>query len=224
MSTSTAKGYKGTGMDGWTAHWYAKTRRNDMEQFRESARRIAQRLRDGNSLLEIAPGPGFFALELAKFGNFRITGLDISRTMVEIARQNAAQAGVTADFQLGNAAAMSFGDASFDFVYCSAAFKNFTEPVKALNEMHRVLRPGGEAVIDDLCKDTPMEEIDRYVEKSGRGAIDGWLTKMAFRVMLLKRAYSRSDFEQMASQSRFARCTVSADGIGLEVRFVKERP
>ena len=36
---------------------------------------------------------------------------------------------------------MSFPDECFDSVYCSAAFKNFAEPIKALDEMHRVLRP-----------------------------------------------------------------------------------
>ena len=223
MSTATAKGYKGAGMEGCTARWYAKTRRNDMESFREAAQRVAQKLRKGSCVLEVAPGPGFFAIELAKLGNFQITGLDISRTLVDIATENARKTGVTVDFQLGNASAMPFGNESFDFIYCSAAFKNFTEPVKALDEMHRVLRPGGEAVIADLRKDTPIEEIDRYVEQSGRGKVDGWLTKMAFRVLLLKRAYTKSDFARMAEESPFGRCTVSVYGIAFEVRFLKER-
>jgi len=221
MSTATAKGYKGAGMEGWTARWYAKTRRNDMESFREAAQRVAQKLRKGSCVLEVAPGPGFFAIELAKLGNFLITGLDISRTLVDIATENARKTGVTVDFQVGNASAMPFGDESFDFIYCSAAFKNFAAPVKALDEMHRVLRPGGEAVIADLRKDTPIEEIDRYVEQSGRGKVDGWLTKMAFRVLLLKRAYTKSDFERMGRESPFGSCTVRADGIGFEVCFLK---
>ena len=221
MSSATAKGYKGAGMEGWTARWYAKTRQNDMESFREAAERASGRLRDGSSVLELAPGPGFFSIELAKRGHFRITGLDISRTMVEIAKQNAKQAGTEVDFQLGNASAMPFGNESFDFVYCSAAFKNFTEPVRALNEIDRVLRPGGEALVADLSKDTPIEEIDRYVSKSGRGKLDGWLTKMAFRILLLKRAYTKDDFQRMARESSFGSCTVSAEGIGFEVRFKK---
>ena len=221
MSSTQAKGYKGAGMEGWTARWYAKTRQNDMESFREAAERASEKLRDGSSVLELAPGPGFFSIELAKRGNFRITGLNISRTMVEIAKQGAKQAGTKVDFQLGNASAMPFANESFDFVYCSAAFKNFTEPVRALNEIDRVLRPGGEALIADLSKDTPIEEIDRYVSQSGRGKLDGWLTKMAFRVLLLKRAYTTKDFQRMARESSFGSCTVSAEGIGFEVRFEK---
>ena len=79
----------------------------------------------------------------------------------------------------------------------------------------------GEALVADLSKDTPIEEIDRYVSKSGRGKLDGWLTKMAFRILLLKRAYTKDDFQRMARESSFGSCTVSAEGIGFEVRFKK---
>src|SRR5215470_894273 len=214
MRAVQQKPWKGKGMEGWVARWYTRTRRNDLEDFRREAKSVAEGLRSGSNVLEVAPGPGFFAIELLKLGDFRVTGLDISRTLVEIATENARNAGINIDFRLGNASAMPFADESFDFVYCSAAFKNFSEPVKALDEMHRVLKPGGEAVIADLRKDTPIEEIDRYVEQSGRGKLDGWLTKMAFRVLLLKRAYTKSDFERMGRESPFGSCTVSADGIG----------
>jgi ubiquinone/menaquinone biosynthesis C-methylase UbiE len=221
MSSNSSKGFKGIGMEGRMAHWYARTRGKDLEQFRQAARRAAQSLHSGSRVLEVAPGPGFFAVELARLGSFSITGLDISRTMVEIARENAKKAGVAADFQWGNASVMPFADGNFDFVYCSAAFKNFTEPVKALDEMYRVLRPGGTAVIADLCKDTPIETINRYVEQSGRSRFDGWMTKLAFRFLLLKRAYTRADFTRMAAQSHFASCVIEADSIGFEVQFTK---
>jgi len=223
MSGKTIKGWKGAGMEGWIARWYARTRAKDMEQFRQAARGVTKTLRDRSSVLEVAPGPGYFAIELAKLGSFQITGLDISRTLVDIARENARKARVPVDFQLGNASAMAFGDESFDFIYCSAAFKNFSEPVKALDEMHRVLKPGGEAVIADLCKDAPLEEIDRFVKESGRGRIDSWLTKMTFRHLLLKRAYTRSDFTRMAAESRFGGCTVHPVPMGFEVRFTKPK-
>jgi ubiquinone/menaquinone biosynthesis C-methylase UbiE len=217
------KPWKGTGMEGWVAHWYTRTRRNDMEDFRQEAAAAARRLRSGSDVLEVAPGPGFFSIELARLGDFRITGLDISQTLVGIARLNARNAGATVDFRLGNASAMPFDDESFDFVYCSAAFKNFSEPVKALDEMHRVLRPWGEAAVVDLCKDASLDDIDSYVKNSGRGPIDAWMTKWTFRHMLLKRAYSENDFVRMAKQSRFGTCYAKASSIGIEVRFVRSR-
>jgi 2-polyprenyl-3-methyl-5-hydroxy-6-metoxy-1,4-benzoquinol methylase len=89
-----AKPYKGSGIEGWVARWYTRTRRNDMADFRREANEVAQHLRTGCRVLEVAPGPGFFAIELAKLGNFKITGLDISQTLLEIAKENARKAGV----------------------------------------------------------------------------------------------------------------------------------
>jgi SAM-dependent methyltransferase len=70
-----------------------------------------------------APGPGFFAIELAKLDDFKITGLDISRTLVQIATENARKAGINIDFRLGNAAAMPFADESCVFFFFGGAVK-----------------------------------------------------------------------------------------------------
>jgi len=220
MQTQT-KGYKGQGMEGWIARWYARTRQKDMQQFRDEAKAVAEHLSPGSRVLEVAPGPGFFAIELAKLGDFVIAGLDISQTFVEMAAANAHNAGVKIDFQLGNAATMPFADESFDFIYCSAAFKNFSEPVKALDEMYRVLRPDGEALIVDLNKQVSMEEVRDYVKQSGRSGIDAWMTNLTFKHMLIKRAYTNEQFAQMARQSRFGACKVDLVPMALEVRLTK---
>jgi len=217
----TQKAFKGPGMEGRTARWYARTRKNEMEDFRRQAAKIAARLRSGSQVLEVAPGPGYFAVELAKLGNFQITALDISKTFIEIATENARRAGVKIDFQLGNASAMPFADGSFDLVYCSAAFKNFTEPVKALDEMFRVLRPGGEAIVHDLRKDVSLDEINFYINKSGRKRFDAWLTKMVFKHMLIKRAYTIEHFQRMAAESKFKTCDTQPDSISVEVHCTK---
>jgi len=221
MNTLDQKAWKGKAMEGWVARWYTRTRRKDMAEFRGEAKRIRERLNRCSGVLEVAPGPGFFAIELANLGDFKFTGLDISQTLVDIAKRNAVAAGVQVDFRLGNASAMPLTDDSFDFVYCSAAFKNFSEPVEALNEMHRVLRPTGEAVIMDLRQDASLDEIDRYVSESGRSPIDAWITRWTFRHVLLRRAYAGNEFLNMAKQSRFGVCQVATSGIALEVRFRK---
>jgi len=222
MPLASPKPWKGMGMEGWIARWYASSRAKDIEDFRRAAKTAAAELPAGARVLEIAPGPGFFAIELAKLGDFRITGLDVSRTLVGIAAANARAAGVAVDFRLGNASAMPFADESFDFLYCSAAFKNFTEPVAALNEMHRVLRPAGEAWIVDLSRDCPLAEIDTFVENSGRGRLDAWMTKWVFRHVLLKRAYTRADFLRMSGESRFGTCRFDQAGIGCSVRLARQ--
>ena len=137
MATAV-KAYKGMGMEGSIARWYDLTTRKDMPEVQQLAARIAALVPVSDSELEVAPGPGFLSIELAKRG-LLVRAVDISKTFVEIARHNAAAEGVRARFQLGNAAALPVDDASVDFVVCRAAFKNFTEPVKALAGMWRVL-------------------------------------------------------------------------------------
>jgi ubiquinone/menaquinone biosynthesis C-methylase UbiE len=217
MTAATTKAYRGIGMEGVIARWYAKSTRKDIERFRALAARLHEVLPQGGDVLEVAPGPGYLAIEMAKGATHRVTGLDISRTMVELARNNAAEAGVEADFRRGDASAMPFADNSFDLVTCSAAFKNFTQPHKALEEMYRVLRPGGTALIVDLHKDVPMSEIRNYFGAMGLGIVDRWATIAAFRFMLLKRAYTRAQFEQLLADIPFGEKEIRVEGIGLEV-------
>jgi ubiquinone/menaquinone biosynthesis C-methylase UbiE len=218
MTAATTKGYRGIGMEGAVARWYAKSTRKDMDRFRALASRLRAELPQGGDLLEVAPGPGYFAIEMARGGVHRVTGLDISRTMVELARKNAAEAGVEVDFRRGDASVMPFADGSFDLLACSAAFKNFSEPHKALEEMYRVLRPGGTALIVDLHKDVPMSEIRKYFGGMGLGTVDRWMTVATFRFVLLKRAYTRADFEQLLADIPFREKEIRTDdGVGLEL-------
>src|SRR3990172_6255851 len=138
----TKKAYKGMAMEGPVARWYARITAKE-ERHKSVAERLAGKILPGSHVLEIAPGPGYLAIELARLGDYQLTGLDISKSFVEIARKNARQAGAKVDFRQGNASDMPFSDGSFDFTFCQAAFKNFTEPVKAIEEMHRVLRANG---------------------------------------------------------------------------------
>ncbi|OBK38194.1 hypothetical protein A5658_26690 [Mycobacterium sp. 1245111.1] len=217
MTAATVKGYRGMGMEGAIARWYDKSTRKDMERFRALAARLRTVLPQGGDVLEVAPGPGFVAIEMAKGGTYRVTGLDVSRTMVELAHANAAEAGVQADFRQGNASAMPFADESFDLLTCSAAFKNFSEPHTALEEMHRVLRPGGTALVVDLRKDVPMSEINDYFGSIGLSTISRWMTLATFRLLLLKRAYTEGQFERMLADIPFRSKEIRRVDIGVEL-------
>ena len=221
MASATQKAYIGMGMEGSIARWYEKTTRKDMDEFRKLAGRLSELLPGGGCVLEVAPGPGFLSVELARTGKFRVTGLDISKTFVELARKNAAAAGVTATFREGNAAQMPFPDGTFDLLVCRAAFKNFSEPVKALEEMQRVLRPGGRGLIIDLRRDVSMADINRYIDRLGVGLLSRWMTSFTFRFMLLKRAYTASEFEKMLTGIGFVKTEIHANDIGMEIWLEK---
>lgn len=204
-------------MEGFVAKWYASQTGRSIDEFRRLASRAAEELPPGSRVLEVAPGPGYFAVELAKLGSYQVTGLDVSHTFVEIARRNAAETGVTVDFQQGDAACMPFDNGVFDFLLCRAAFKNFTQPAEALEEMHRVLRPGGRAVIIDLRRDASWESVGAAVNSMHLGKVNALITKLTFRFMLLKRAYTRAEFEQLAARTPFGKVDIVEDTIGLEI-------
>jgi ubiquinone/menaquinone biosynthesis C-methylase UbiE len=216
------KGYKGLPMEGPIATWYAHITEGDARGYQDCARSVAARLKPGAAALEVAPGPGYLAIELAKMGDFRVSGLDISHSFVRIASENARKAGVATDFRQGNASRMPFGDGSFDAIVCRAAFKNFTDPVGALREMHRVLRPGGVASVFDLRKDAPRDAVEAHVDGMGLSRINTAMTKMTFRFMLLRSAYTGAAMEQMAAQTPFRRWELLDDGIGFELRLWRE--
>lgn len=218
---STTKPYKGRGMEGATARWYAAVTKKSLEDFKALARRLAAELSPQSSVLEVAPGPGYFAVELAKLGDYKITGLDISNTFVRIARNNAAQAGVRVDFQQGNASRMPFQDASFDFLLCCAAFKNFSEPQQALEEMYRVLRPGGKALIIDLRRDAPGESIAQGIDRMHLGTVNSTIVKLTFRFMLLKRAYTKTEFRQLIGRTKFKNFEINEEAFSLEILLAK---
>jgi len=223
---TASKPYKGIGMEGFVASWYAKKTGKSLHVYEQLARRLVTDFKPSR-ILEVAPGPGYLSVALAKLGqqqqqNVKVTGLDISHTFVKMAQDLAKKEGVSIDFQHGNASSMPFEGNSFDFIVCRAAFKNFSEPVKALNEMHRVLSRGGQAVIIDLNQEARKVDIDEEVHNLRMNLVDLIITKIIFQTILLPRAWVKEDFTKMASQSRFGECYIKVGGLNLEVVFKKK--
>jgi len=221
MTNSAIKPYKGMAMEGVVARWYARNTARDRSRFEGVARTICQRVPPSGHILEVAPGPGYLAIELAKSGR-EVAALDISKSFVEMVKRNADRAGVAVDVRHGNASDMPFPAESFDYVVCVAAFKNFTEPVAAINEMHRILKPNGCASIYDLRKDADPGQIDAEVVHMGLSMVSRVVTSLIFRYGLLRMAYTSEQMRRMAERSRFGGCEVADAGIGFEARFTKQ--
>jgi ubiquinone/menaquinone biosynthesis C-methylase UbiE len=224
MPAATAqkgKAYKGLPLEGALARWYAKNTGRVLTDFQSLAARLADELKAGDRVLEIAPGPGYLAVELARRGDWRVTGLDISRAFVRMASERARSEGVAVDFRLGNASQTPFADGAFELTVCRAAFKNFADPVGALREMHRVLAPGGVALIFDLRREVSDEAIAAEVESLNLGRIDAFVTELIFKHSLRPSAYSRADFERMLSGIPFAGVDIHEAATGFEIRMTK---
>src|ERR1700733_2651063 len=121
MAPALPKPHKDRGMEGMVAKWYTTNTGKSLDEFTQLARRVANQLPSGSSMLEVAPGPGYFCIELAKLGTYAITGMDLSRTFVKMAAEKAAAADVNVRFVEGSASNMPFPKESFDFLLCRAA-------------------------------------------------------------------------------------------------------
>lgn len=222
MTTLTMrKTHADRGIEGLAAKWYAANTAEMMKEYIDLAARIAAELADGSAVLEVAPGPGYFCIELARRGAYKITGLDISHSMVTIATRKAAQAGVHADFLQGSASSMPFPAGSFDFLLCRAAFKNFAKPLEALREMRRVLKPEGRAMIIDLKRNASPQEISKGIDAMGLSWLNRVLTKLAFRGILIKSAYTKEEFEQMIAKANFGAVKIDENYMGFEITMTR---
>lgn len=114
-------------------------------------RKRALRGIQGN-VLDVACGTGDMAVSLVERG-CTVTGVDISEEMLAIARQKAP----IVTFMIADAEHLPFPDASFDAVTCAFGVRNFVHLEQGLNEMLRVLKPGGQLVILELATpDSPL--------------------------------------------------------------------
>ncbi len=116
---------------------------------------------------------------------------------------------------------MPFADEMFGFIICTAAFKNFTQPVQAIAEMCRVLTPGGQALIADLRRDASRADVDQMVSEMNLKRVNAFMTRSAFHVMLLKTAYTPDEIRRFAAQTPFRQCDIHTNTVGMEIWLTK---
>lgn len=106
-------------------------------------------------ILDVATGTGDFAFEALKILKpKKIIGVDISQGMLDVAVQKIAKRGLTDQFEvrLGDSERLLFGDGTFDAVTVAYGVRNFENLQAGLADIHRVLKPGGRAVVLEFSK------------------------------------------------------------------------
>jgi ubiquinone/menaquinone biosynthesis C-methylase UbiE len=96
----------------------------------------------GKAVLEVGCGAGIDLVRFARAGAL-VTGIDLSRTAIELARKNIEQNGLKADLQVMNGESMDFPDNTFDVVYAHGVLQYTADTNQMMREIHRVLKPGG---------------------------------------------------------------------------------
>lgn len=100
----------------------------------------------GRNLLEVGCGAG---IDLVRFahGGAKVTGIDLSKVAIDLACKNFEQSEQNADLRVMNGECMQFKDNTFDVVYAHGVLQYTADPAKMMAEIHRVLKPSGEAIL-----------------------------------------------------------------------------
>jgi ubiquinone/menaquinone biosynthesis C-methylase UbiE len=208
------------GIEGYFAVKYAEFAR-DTPSMRDEYRRLAAKTASviqAGRVLEIGPGPGFIAIEIAKLvPKVQVVGLDLSETMIEIATGNAREHGVLGqvEFREGNASAVPFEDESFDFVVSSGSLHHWEQPSRVFKEIHRVLKPGCRALISDLRSDAPADEVKELANEIN-SRLMRWGLRHSFR-----EGYTVREAEQLVDGIPFTSVRTEVDFISMAIWLEK---
>jgi ubiquinone/menaquinone biosynthesis C-methylase UbiE len=163
----------------------------DEEQFEQSVDLFARRFEangfdlswfEGKTCLDVGCGGGRYTIAMSRLGAARAVGCDLSEEGLADARARAADM-TNVSFEQASALDLPFHDGSFDFVCCSGVLHHTTDADKGLDELTRVLRPGGKlylllygtggrrgpasGALRPIAQELGYDFMDRAVEKAG---------------------------------------------------------
>ena len=177
-------------------------------------------LSSGMSILDCGCGPGPITVGLAEaVSPGRAVGIDLEPTMIDQSRRLASERGVqNVDFRVANIYELPFEDGEFDVVFSSAVTEHLSDPVRALKEMRRVVKPGGMAAIIKTDWSFPFivpecPEFSRFFElfEGGFNRIGGSLNRGRFlRSYMMEAGFEIIEFEARMSNTFGAEQATSA--------------
>ncbi|WP_228255224.1 methyltransferase domain-containing protein [Ornithinimicrobium avium] len=178
-----------------------------------SAAYLLPHLRAGMRLLDLGCGPGTITLDLAGTvgTDGRVVGVDSAEAALDAARRAAAERGdTTTVFQVGDAYALPFEDDSFDVAHAHQVMQHLANPVAALRELVRVVRPGGLVAFRDadygsMSWHPGSDGLDRWLETYRRTArLAGGEPDAARHVLAWARAAGLTQIEPSTSTWSYA--------------------
>jgi ubiquinone/menaquinone biosynthesis C-methylase UbiE len=156
-------------------------------------------LAEGETVLDLGSGAGADVLISARRvgPTGKAIGLDMTDEMLELARANAAQAGVdNVEFLKGFLENMPLADETVDVVISNCVINLSGDKAQVIREAARVLRPGGRFAVSDVIADPDMDDVTRADMSAWTGCIAGALTEAEFRSALQNAGFAEIEIRE----------------------------
>lgn len=142
----------------------------------------------GKKVLDVGCGVGN---DLSRFckGGSEVFGIDIAPHSIELANRNFSQRGLDGNFEVMNGEQMTFPENSFDVVYCHTVLHFTPRPEKMVAEIHRVLKPGGIAILMTVNRHSWLN----FLHKAMNVKIDHLDSPVFYK-------YTKAEFAQLLGQ------------------------
>jgi ubiquinone/menaquinone biosynthesis C-methylase UbiE len=212
----------------WNAHpcgtqfteleWGSKKFFDEVERFRYETQPFMRSLLEfdnfrGKQLLEIGCGLGTDLLQFARAGA-KVTGVDLTPASIELVKKRFSLEGLPVDARVADAENLPFADASFDVVYSFGVLHHTPNTHKTIDEVYRVLKPGGRAIIMLYHKNSvhvylgaPLFRLSHRMRPGARTVVEDWVRVYDGAENPLGKAYSRSEIRRMFSKFSSLRMT-----------------
>ena len=228
MTSAQDEALKSKVREYWNAHpcgtqftgveWGSKEFFDDVAKFRFETQPFMAKLvgfRDfaRKRLLEVGCGLGTDLLEFAK-GGALVTGVDLTPQSIELVKKRFGMEGLPVDARVSDAEHLPFEDDTFDVVYSFGVLHHTPNTQQAIDEVYRVLKPGGKIVIMLYHKNSlhvwlgvPLYSFWKIVKSKGSAlmrptVLEDWVRVYDGGENPLGKAYSRSEAERMFSRFR----------------------
>ncbi len=207
---------------GWAVGIYETAARLAIDNYYiPLAQEIVAELKSGR-ILDVGTGPGYLPMEIVKkTERITVVGVDATGKMIQIAHRRAQAQGLAhrVTFFVGNAYSLMFEDNAFDMVISTGVLHAWKDPVRALRECHRVLKPGGVAWILDPAKIFDARNFDLWYHSLSR-----W-EKAAYKIHSWRpsagrpRTFSQAEVKGLLAKTPFIDGEVEQrDGIAIKLK------
>ncbi|MCX6133069.1 MAG: class I SAM-dependent methyltransferase [Ignavibacteriales bacterium] len=231
----------------WDAHpcgtqfthleWGSKQFFDEVERFRYDSQPFMRELVEfdnfrGKRLLEIGCGLGTDLLQFARGGAIT-SGVDLTPASIELVKKRFALEGISVDAQVADAENLPFPDASFDVVYSFGVLHHTPNTQKSIDEVHRVLKPGGRIVIMLYHKNSvhvflgaPIYSMLHKLRAGAGSLVEDWVRVYDGAENPLGKAYSEAELRTMFTRFkdlRFAACDPIRRKYGAAVNWLNQK-